>query len=104
VLWLIPGLFLNGFGTGFAVAPLAANVLTGIPLRHAGAASGALTTGTQVGNAIGIAIIGVIFYGVLARSSHAGAFAASLAYLVAVSLLLCLLVQLLPRARDEGAR
>lgn len=95
-LWLVPGLFLNGLGTGFAVSPLASNVLARISAQHVGAAAGVLTTGIQVGNAIGVAIIGVIFYETLAVSSDVHAFAFSLVYLIAVSLLLCGLVQLLP--------
>jgi MFS family permease len=99
LLWLAPGLFINGLGTGFAVAPLAANVLARISPQHVGAASGVLTTGIQVGNAIGVAIIGIIFYGVLATASDSQAFAFSLVYLTAVSLVLCCIIQLLPPQR-----
>lgn len=84
-LCIVPGLFINGLGTGFAVAPLAANVMTRMPAQHAGAASGVLTTVLQIGNAIGVAIIGAIFYGALtplSASSYAHAFALSLAFLI----------------------
>lgn len=101
LLWLVPGLFLNGLGTGFAVSPLAANVLTRMSPRHVGAASGVLTTGIQVGNAIGVAIIGIIFYDTLAISTYARAFAYSLIYLIAISLLLCAIAQALPRESDS---
>jgi hypothetical protein len=99
VLWLIPGLFINGVGTGFAVAPLASVVLTKISAQHAGAASGVLTTALQVGNAIGVAIIGMIFYGALgeqAAPAYASAFTPSLVYLIVMSVALAGLVQFLP--------
>jgi EmrB/QacA subfamily drug resistance transporter len=105
VAWLIPGLFINGLGTGFAVAPLAANVLARVSTQHAGAASGVLTTVLQVGNAFGVAVTGIIFYGSLDRTGYAHAFGLSLAYLIALCLLLCLLVQFLPsnRSTEEPA-
>jgi EmrB/QacA subfamily drug resistance transporter len=105
VLWLIPGLFINGVGTGFAVAPLASNVLSRISPQHAGAASGVLTTALQVGNAIGVAIIGVIFYDALAADApppYAHAFALSLIYLILMSFVLAALAQLLP-AESEAS-
>lgn len=101
LLWLVPGLFVNGLGTGFAVSPLAASVLTRMSPRHVGAASGVLTTGIQVGNAIGVAIIGIIFYDTLAISTHAQALVYSLIYLIAISLLLCAIAQALPRESDS---
>lgn len=94
--WLIPGLFIDGAGMGLAVAPLASTILSRLTPQHAGAASGVLNTAVWIGNAIGVAIIGVIFYG---RSDGAGfqdAFAASLWYLCAVCLVLVATVQLLP--------
>ncbi|HEX3603500.1 MAG TPA: MFS transporter [Steroidobacteraceae bacterium] len=102
-LWLVPGLFLNGAGTGLAVSPLASTVLSRIGGSHAGAASGVLTTGLQVGNAIGVALIGVIFYATLrqAPSNYAHAFGSALIYLVALSVGLMGLVQLLPSRGSE---
>jgi predicted MFS family arabinose efflux permease len=105
VLRLIPGLFINGIGTGFAVAPLASNVLSRIAAQHAGAASGVLTTALQVGNAVGVAIIGVIFYGALngqAPPPYAHAFALGLIYLILTSLVLAALVQFLPAEREAS--
>jgi predicted MFS family arabinose efflux permease len=104
VIWLVPGLFINGLGTGFAVAPLAANVLTRISPQHVGPASGVLTTGIQIGNAFGVAIIGMIFFGSLHGERYANAFGLSLTYLIGICLLLCLLVQFLPLDRGSGNR
>ena len=66
---LIPALLLCGLGLGCVVAPLVNVILAGIHGRHAGSASGALTTIQQVGGAIGVAIIGVIFFGLLASQA-----------------------------------
>ncbi|MGH7646621.1 MAG: MFS transporter [Gemmatimonadaceae bacterium] len=102
-LWLIPGLLLNGAGTGLAVSPLASAVLSRIDNEHIGAASGVLTTGLQVGNAIGVAVIGVIFYAALQRSraSYAHAFGSALVYLIVMSVMLIGLVQLLPAVQSR---
>jgi EmrB/QacA subfamily drug resistance transporter len=68
---LIPALFVCGLGLGSVIAPLVNVILAGIQSQNAGSAAGVLTTSQQVGGAIGVAVIGVIFFGLL--SSHAGA-------------------------------
>jgi MFS family permease len=99
--WLVPGLVIDGAGMGLAVAPLATTVLSRMTPQHAGAASGVLNTAVWIGNAIGVAIIGVIFYGQLGSlagvSGYADAFRGSLFYLLGVGTALAILVQLLPR-------
>lgn len=99
--WLIPALAVDGAGMGLAVAPLASTVLTRIPPKHAGSAIGVLTTGVQVGNALGVSLIGVIFYRVVAdtpgRIGYAHALNSSIVLLLGIALALILLVQLLPR-------
>ncbi len=62
---LIPSLLLAGIGLGCFVAPVLNIILAGIEGRDAGAASGVLTTIQQVGGAVGVAVIGVIFFGLL---------------------------------------
>ena len=69
---LVPGLVAAGLGLGAVIAPLADIVLAGVPHRDAGAASGVFNTGLQVGNSVGIAVIGVIFFGLLGSQSGAG--------------------------------
>ncbi|MEO3785562.1 MFS transporter [Actinocorallia sp. B10E7] len=94
--WLVPALALDGVGMGLALAPIMGTVLAGIAPHHAGAASGMLTTAQQVGGALGVGIVGVVFYGSLSGGvTHA--FQHGLIYLIAVSLTLIGLVQLLPR-------
>jgi Na+/melibiose symporter-like transporter len=62
---LLPGLFLLGAGQGLCITPLTTTVLTHADATRAGSVSGALATAQQVGNAIGVAVSGVIFYGLL---------------------------------------
>jgi EmrB/QacA subfamily drug resistance transporter len=62
---LFPGLFLLGAGQGLCITPLTTTVLSHADASRAGSVSGALSTAQQVGNAIGVAISGVIFYGLL---------------------------------------
>jgi EmrB/QacA subfamily drug resistance transporter len=62
---LIPGLLLFGIGMGFVFGSLFAAVLNGVDSKQAGSASGILNAVQQVGGAVGIAVVGVIFFGLL---------------------------------------
>ena len=62
---LVPGLFLLGAGQGLCITPLTTTVLAHADASRAGSVSGALATAQQVGNAVGVAVSGVIFYGLL---------------------------------------
>jgi EmrB/QacA subfamily drug resistance transporter len=73
---LLAPMFVAGLGGGFFIAPVTSVVLAGITAKDSGAASGALATVQQVGAALGIAVVGVIFFGLLgvnAGSSSASA-------------------------------
>jgi EmrB/QacA subfamily drug resistance transporter len=72
---LVPALLISGLGLGCVIAPLVNVILGGIHSRFAGSASGVLNTFQQIGGALGVAIIGVIFFGLL--SSNAGTIASS---------------------------
>jgi MFS family permease len=105
--WLVPGLLVDGLGMGMVLAPLAVVVLARVTPQHVGSASGLLSTVQQIGNALGVAIIGIVFYGAVSGRSLAdvvpGAFRSSLIYLIIVELALAATVQLLPRD-PAGAR
>jgi EmrB/QacA subfamily drug resistance transporter len=92
---LVPGLMLIGAGMGLGIAPLTTIIMSGTEPEHAGAASGALATMQQVGNALGVAAIGVIFFGAL-HSGFADAFELSLAALVVIVVSVVGLTRLLP--------
>jgi EmrB/QacA subfamily drug resistance transporter len=65
----IPGLLLTGAGMGLVMAPIFAVTLNDVDPRHAGSASGVLSAVQQLGGAIGIAVVGVIFFGQLTQHS-----------------------------------
>jgi EmrB/QacA subfamily drug resistance transporter len=96
-LLLVPALAVDGIGMGLLTAPLVAVVVGGMDPRHAGAASGVLSTAQQVGNTIGVAAIGAIFYGTIGPDGdYTGAFELALVAVAAVCLAVAALVQLLP--------
>jgi EmrB/QacA subfamily drug resistance transporter len=59
---LAPSFLLAGAGLGAIIAPMQDIVLVGIESTDAGAASGVLTTVQQIGGAIGVALIGILFF------------------------------------------
>ena len=63
VLLLLPGLCLVGTGMGLGIAPLTGGLLAALRPEQAGAASGALTTAQYVGSALGVALVGIAFFG-----------------------------------------
>jgi EmrB/QacA subfamily drug resistance transporter len=60
-----PALFVAGLGLGFIVGPLMNVILAGVPEDAAGAASGVLNTVNIVAGAVGVALLGVVFFGQL---------------------------------------
>jgi EmrB/QacA subfamily drug resistance transporter len=96
--WLIPGLVISGVGMGFVIAPMPAIVLARVKPEHAAAASGVLSTAQQAGGSIGVAVIGVVFYGALGGGSYPHAFGLSLEVMAALGLAVAALVQLLRRS------
>jgi MFS family permease len=85
---LIVLLGVNGVCTGTVMAPLLGLVLTGVQADRTGAASGLLATTQQVAGAIGLSLIGILFYAAPAvgaiSTSHA--YQRSLWFLIAVAL------------------
>jgi len=68
---IMPGLLVTGLGMGLVMSPIFAVVLTDVDPKHAGSASGVLNALQQLGGAVGIALIGVIFFGQLTQHSDA---------------------------------
>jgi hypothetical protein len=62
---MIPSLVLAGVGMGCVVAPIYPFILAEVPIEDAGSASGVINTIQQVGGAVGVALVGVIFFGLL---------------------------------------
>ncbi len=90
---LVPGLLVSGLGLALLVIPLVNVVLAAVPAYAAGGASGLFSTAQQLGGAIGVAVMGTIFFGDLAGGSFRGAFINTVPYLIGVFLVagaLCL--------------
>lgn len=77
VAWMVPLLLLQGAGLGMVMAPLVSTVLAGLPPQHAGVASGVLSMVQQASNALGVALIGILFYGRLGDAPDAGGYASA---------------------------
>ncbi|MCW1094633.1 MFS transporter [Streptomyces sp. RS2] len=54
-----------GLGMGLIVAPLTDAVLSQVPREHAGSASGLINTVQQMGNALGLGLVSVVFFGTM---------------------------------------
>ncbi|MDB5621977.1 MAG: family efflux transporter permease subunit [Devosia sp.] len=107
----LPPLLIAGIGLGLGFSSLFQLVLRYVPGRDAGAGSGALQAFQQVGGALGIALVGEMFFGSLGTGLAAGntpqsafASAASFAlwYQVASFLLVLLAVPLFKRGGGQG--
>lgn len=60
---LLPALLVAGIGSGFFIAPNARFIVATVDRKEAGAASGVIGTMQRVGSAVGIAVIGSVFFG-----------------------------------------
>ncbi len=68
-LYFTPGMLVLGIGLSLVMIPIFSAALQDVDAGHAGSASGILNAVQQVGGAIGIAVIGVIFFGQLDHAS-----------------------------------
>jgi hypothetical protein len=60
---LLPPLLVAGIGSGLFIAPNAQFIVATVDRAEAGAASGVIGTVQRIGSAIGIAVIGSVFFG-----------------------------------------
>ena len=61
----LPSMILVGTGNGLVLPSLVGSVLAGIRSKNAGAAAGMLVTAQQFGGAIGVTVIGTVFFSAL---------------------------------------
>jgi len=95
VAWLFPGLVLLGAGQGLCITPLTTTVLSHADPATAGSVSGALSTAQQVGNSIGVAVTGLLFFGALSHG-YSLAFERSVLQMGALLLVVAALTRLMP--------
>jgi hypothetical protein len=87
-----------GAGLALLVIPLANVVLAAVPTEAAGGASGLFSTAQQLGGALGVALVGTIFFGwVTSGHTFAAAMSRSAPYAIGAFALCAALSLLLPR-------
>jgi MFS family permease len=67
---IVPGLAVAGAGLARLVVPLVNVVLAAVPAQVAGGASGLFSTAQQLGGALGVALLGTVFFGHLPLVGH----------------------------------
>lgn len=75
--WLFAAYVVFGVGFGFVNAPITNTTVSGMPRAQAGVASAIATTSRQVGQTLGVAIVGAILATRVGESTHAGLSTAS---------------------------
>ncbi|MGB8622110.1 MAG: MFS transporter [Paracoccaceae bacterium] len=105
-LELIAPLLLGGLGLGTAVSPLFNTILSNVNVSDTGSASGVLQAFQRLGGALGIAIVGWVFFTLLggqdaARTAYDRAFSTAILYNVTVFCIISGLIWLLPRPKGQ---
>jgi EmrB/QacA subfamily drug resistance transporter len=100
---IVPGLVVAGAGLSLLIIPLANVVLAAAPAGAAGGASGVFNTAQQFGGAVGIAVIGTVFFTRLEDETFTDAFTYALPIAAGLYIAAALLALVLPRtAVGEG--
>ncbi|MFE5890456.1 MFS transporter [Streptomyces sp. NPDC056462] len=102
-------LVVMGVGMGLIVAPLTDAILSEVPREHSGSASGLINTVQQMGNALGLGLVSVVFFGVIddrlaetaqdpaVGAAFAAGFQHALGWVAAVMVVIFLLMFALPK-------
>jgi EmrB/QacA subfamily drug resistance transporter len=94
---VVPGLVVCGAGLALLVIPLVNVVLAAVPVEAAGGASGLFGTAQQLGGALGVALLGTVFFGYLNGHSFEAAIVHTSPYAIGAFALCAVLSLLLPR-------
>jgi EmrB/QacA subfamily drug resistance transporter len=93
----VPGLVVAGAGLALLVIPLVNVVLAAVPAEVAGGASGLFSTAQQLGGALGVALLGTVFFGYLNGHSFEASLVHTVPYAMGAFALCGVLALLLPR-------
>jgi EmrB/QacA subfamily drug resistance transporter len=100
-------LLVAGLGSGCVISPNVTLTVAEVPVARAGSAGAVLQTGQRIGSAVGIAVVGAVFFAAVARASAPDwegalvhAFLAVLAFVVAA--LVVALVDVFGGSRDRS--
>ncbi|HAV1630907.1 TPA: MFS transporter [Enterobacter hormaechei subsp. steigerwaltii] len=107
---LVPVLLMVGAGQGSVMTPLLNLVLGFVEETQAGMASGVISTVQQVGAALGVAVVGILFSAALATGQgatppaalYASAFVTGMLYNFGATLLFCILLTMLTRKHQSA--
>ncbi len=103
-IWkLVPATLVTGIGSGMVFAPLFDIILASIDDQAAGSASGVLTAVQQFGGAIGVAVIGTIFFQLLPEHAFLGATKNTVLVAIGMFVVSLAVTWLLPKRAREGA-
>jgi EmrB/QacA subfamily drug resistance transporter len=94
---VVPGLTVAGAGLALLVIPLVNVVLAAVPVEAAGGAAGLFSTAQQLGGALGVALLGTVFFGYLGGHSFEAALVHTAPYAMGAFALCAALSMLLPR-------
>ncbi|MBV9853820.1 MAG: MFS transporter [Streptosporangiaceae bacterium] len=94
---VVPGLVVAGAGLALLVVPLVNVVLAAVPAEVAGGASGLFGTAQQLGGALGVAVLGTVFFGYLGAHSFEASLVHTAPYAMGAFALCGALSMLLPR-------
>jgi len=94
---IVPGLVVAGAGLALLVVPLVNVVLAAVPVEVAGGASGLFSTAQQLGGALGVALLGTVFFGYADGHSLQAALIHTAPYAMGAFALCGVLSMLLPR-------
>ena len=94
---VVPGLVVAGAGLALLIIPLVNVVLAAVPVEAAGGASGLFSTAQQLGGAVGVALLGTVFFGYLNGHSFEAAIVHTAPYSIGAFALCAILSMLLPR-------
>ena len=94
---IVPGLVVAGVGLSLLVIPLVNVVLAAAPHQAAGGAGGMFSTAQQLGGALGVAIVGSVFFTHLDGHSYTASFEYSAPMVIGLFLVAAVLSLALPR-------
>ncbi|GAA2789809.1 DHA2 family efflux MFS transporter permease subunit [Kribbella solani] len=103
-IWnLVPATLATGIGAGLVFAPLFDIILASIDDQAAGSASGVLTAMQQYGGAVGVAVIGTVFFQLLPAHAFLGATKTSVLLAIGLFVISLAVSYLLPKRARESA-
>jgi EmrB/QacA subfamily drug resistance transporter len=100
---LAPGLLISGLGAGLVFGQLFDIILAGVAMDEVGSASGVLNAVQQLANALGVAVLGTVFFSAAGGHLPTSALAtAAWVALVPLAVTFALAFRLPMRAREDG--